>query len=174
MKNLILTIAMNTAITIPLLAQQTSNWMGATKQTLGPQASASWMFDLETDGLEVHVSPEKALVLVDHSPIITTATGEAYFKAGILGLAGTRLTIQGEVESIDDSFLHGRYAGTLDGQPVVMDQYMLMRNGAPTRLVRVIRSVQGSAHVPNYGNVAYVRSLLSEELTANGPVLVKD
>lgn len=174
MRNLILTLAMNTAITLPLFAQHTTNWMGAARQTLGPQASASWMLDMETDGMEIHVSPEKALVLVDHEPIITTGNGEAFLKAGIFGLAGTRLTIQDEVEFMDDSLLHGRYAGTLNGQPVVMDQYLRLRNDVPIALVRVIRSVQGSAPVSAYGNVAYVRSLLNEVSQASGPALAKD
>jgi len=174
MKHIIITFAMNAAITLPLLAQQTSNWMGAAKQTLGPQVSSSWMLDLATEGVEIHVSPEKALVLVDREPIITTANGEAFLKAGILGLAGTRLTMRGEVEFIDDSLLHGSYAGTLDGQPVVMDQFLRMRNGLPTQLVRVVRGVQGSAPVPAYENIAYVLYLLEDAAVASAPALAKD
>ncbi|MBK8498357.1 MAG: hypothetical protein IPL52_05955 [Flavobacteriales bacterium] len=155
------------------MAQPTNNWMGATKQTLGPQASASWMLDMETDGVQIHVSPEKALVLVDREPIITTKDGEAFLKAGILGLAGTWLTLQGEVDAIDDTLLHGRYTGTLDGQPVVMDQYLRMRNSMPTRLVRVIRSAQGSAVVPAYDNIAYLRSLIEDPFVDGSPALTK-
>lgn len=174
MKHIILTLAMNTAITLPLLAQQTSNWMGAAKQTLGPQVSSGWMLDLANEDVEFHVSPEKALVLVDLEPIVTTENGEAFLKAGIFGLSGTRLTIQGDVEFIDDSLLHGCYAGTLDGQPVVMDQYLRIRNGVPTQLVRVVRGVQGSAPVLAYQNLTYVRSLLDGVAATSDPALAMD
>lgn len=174
MKNLILPLAMNTAFTLSLMAQPTTNWMGATKQTLGPQASASWILDMETDGMEVHVSPEKALVLVDRSPIITTADGQAFLRAGIFGLAGTRLTLQSEVEVIDDTLLHGRYTGTLDGQPVVMEQYLKVRNDMPIGLVRVVRSVLGSAPEAPYANVAYVRDLLQEAYIDAAPAITKN
>ncbi|MBK8340587.1 MAG: hypothetical protein IPK99_11620 [Flavobacteriales bacterium] len=162
MKNLILTLAMNTAITLPMLAQQTTTWMGAAKETLGQQASASWMLDMETDGMEIHVSPERALVLVDREPIINTENGEAFLKAGIFGLAGTRLMLQGDIDFIDDSLLHGRYTGTLDGQPVVMDQFVKVRNDVPIGLVRVVRSMQGSAPIQPYTNLAYVSGLLDD------------
>lgn len=174
MKNLIHLLAMNTAFTLPLMAQPTQNWMAATRQTLGPQASASWMLDLETDGVEIHVSPERALVLVDRRPIITNENGEAFLKAGISGLAGTRLTLQGDVEFIDDSLLHGRYTGTLDGQPVVMDQYLRLRNDVPIGLVRVVRSAQGSSPVFPYANTAYVRGLLEDTYYDPSPALTKN
>ena len=174
MKHLIIPIAMNTLLSLPLLAQPTSNWMAATRQTLGPQASASWMLDMESDGMEIHVSPEKALVLVDREPIITSENGEAFLKAGIFGLAGTRLDLQGDVEIIDDSLLHGRYTGTLDGQPVVMDQYVKVRNDVPIGLVRVVRSVQGTAPVLPYTNLAYVGGLLEEANLDAAPALVKN
>ena len=174
MKHLILPLAMNTLFHLPLLAQPTSNWMAATQQTLGAQASASWMLDMETEGSEIHVSPESALVLVDRQPIITTENGEALLKAGIFGLVGTRLTLQGAIEFMDDSLLHGRYTGTLDGQPVVMDQYVQVRNGVPIGLVRVVRSVQGSAPVLPYTNLAYVSGLLEEPFIDGAPALTKN
>ncbi|MBK9416853.1 MAG: hypothetical protein IPN62_06035 [Flavobacteriales bacterium] len=174
MKHLILTTAMNTLFSLPLFAQQTSNWMAANQQTLGSQASASWMLDLETDGMEVHVSPERALVLVDRQPIITTENGEAFLKAGIFGLAGTRLTLQGNIEIIDGSLMHGRYTGSLDGQPVVMDQYLEMRNDVLTGLVRVVTAVQGSAPVPIHTNIDYVQGLLDDVAMTTDPTLAKD
>ncbi len=174
MKHLILPIAMNTLFSLPLLAQPTQNRMAATQQTLGARASASWMLDLETDGMEIHVSPEKALVLVDRQPIVNTENGEALLKAGIFGLAGTRLTLQGDITFIDDSLLHGRYTGTLDGQPVVMDQYVQVRNDAPIGLVRVVRSVLGSAPVLPYTNLAYVTGLLQELFIDDAPALTQN
>ncbi len=174
MKNLILTIAMNTAITLPMLAQQNTNWLGAAKETLGKQTSASWMLDMETDGMEIHVSPEKALVLVDREPIITTENGEAFLKAGIFGLAGSRLTLHGDITFIDDSLLHGRYTGTLDGQPVVMDQYVRVSNDVPIGLVRVVRSVQGSTPVLPYSNLAYVSGLLEGPFIEGAPALTQN
>jgi hypothetical protein len=95
-------------------------------------------------------------------------------KAGIFGLAGTRLTLQGNIEIIDGSLMHGRYTGTLDGEPVVMDQYLEMRNDVLTGLVRVVSAVQGSAPVPAYTNVAYVKALLKEVAMNTGPALAKD
>lgn len=174
MKHLILPLVMNTLLSLPLLAQPTTNWMAATQQTLGARASASWMLDMETDGMEVHVSPEQALVLVDRQPIFTTENGEAFLKAGIFGLAGTRLTLQGEIDLIDDSLLHGRYTGTLDGQPVVMDQYVQVRNSVPIGLVRVVRSVQGSDPVLPYSNLAYVSGLLDEPFIDGAPALTQN
>jgi len=174
MKHLILPLAMNTAFTLSLMAQPTQNWMAATQQTLGARASASWMLDLETDGMEIHVSPERALVLVDREPIRTTENGEAFLKAGIFGLADTRLTLQGDIAFIDASLLHGHYTGTLDGQPVVMDQYLRMRSDVLIGLVRVVRAVQGSTPILPYSNLAYVGGLLEEPYTDGFPAITKN
>lgn len=78
------------------------------------------------------------------------------------------------MEFIDDSLLHGSYVGTLDGQPVVMDQFLRIRNGVPKQLVRVVRSVQGSAPVPAYESIAYVLYLLEDAAVVSAPALAKD
>ena len=100
--------------------------------------------------------------------------GEAFLKAGIFGLAGTRLTLQGNIEIIDGSLMHGRYTGSLDGQPVVMDQYLEMRNDVLTGLVRVVTAVQGSAPVPIHTNIDYVQGLLDDVAMTTDPTLAKD
>ncbi len=55
-----------------------------------------------------------------------------------------------------------------------MDQFLRIRNGVPTQLVRVVRSVQGSAPVPAYENIAYLLYLLEDAAVASAPALAKD
>lgn len=55
-----------------------------------------------------------------------------------------------------------------------MDQFLRIRNGVPKQLVRVVRSVQGSAPVPAYESIAYVLYLLEDAAVVSAPALAKD
>jgi len=103
------------------------------------------LLDLDTTEMEVHVTPDHVVILVDRSPIIADDDGNAFLRSGVMGLAGSHLTLVGEVENLDDSTLHGVYSGLLGGSAVIMDQYIRLRNGVPVALARVIARVNGSS-----------------------------
>lgn len=179
MKNLILPIAMNTILATTLNAQgllpmtATSNWLAASHVTLGANAPAGWLLDLDTEDLEFYVTPEHALVLVDRSPIII-GDGTAYLRAGLHGLGGTRLSLVDEVDHMNDSVLHGVYSGLLGGTAVMMDQYVQLHNGMPVAIVRVINRVNGSIPAPIFDQEELVTTLLSKPVDATEPVLTKN
>ena len=149
MKNLIATLAMNMILATLLNAQgptpmtMTTNWLAAHQQALGPDAAANWLLDLDADELEVFVTLDHALVLVDRSPMISE-NGVAYLRKGVNGLGGTRLSLVGEIEVMSDNVMHGTYSGLLGGTAVLMDQYIQLNNDTPVALVRVITRVNGS------------------------------
>jgi len=178
MKTLIL-LAMNTLLATALNAQgplpmtTPSNWLAAHYETLGASTPANWLMDLDADGLEIHVTPEHALVLVDRAPIMTDADGNAFMRKGVHGLGGTKLNLVGEVESINGSVLRGVYSGLLGGTAVLMDQYVQLHNGVPMAIVRMITRVNGSAPVMNADQQAFVMALLEEPAEPSEPALTK-
>lgn len=179
MKHLILPIAMNTILATTLNAQgplpmtATSNWLAASHETLGSSASAGWLMDLDTEDMEIYVTPAHALVLVDRSPMFTQ-DGSAYLRKGLHGLGGTHLTLVSEVEHLDDSVLHGVYSGLLGGTAVMMDQYVQMRNDLPLAIVRVITRVNGSTPSIAFDQEKFVATLLREPVDPSEPALTKN
>lgn len=105
---------------------------------------AELLLDLDTSELEVHVTPDQVVILVDRSPIIADDDGNAFLRSGVMGLAGSHLTLVGDVVNLDDSTLHGVYSGLLGGSAVIMDQYIRLRNDIPVAIARVIARVNGS------------------------------
>ena len=69
MKHLILSAAMNTLLASALSAQTnapmipTENWLATNRETMGPNASANWMMDLDIDATELYVTKDHALML---------------------------------------------------------------------------------------------------------------
>ncbi len=121
------------------------NWLAAYKECLGDQASPGWMMDMEADGMEVYTTDDKALVLVDRSPIRMSGNKGAYLRDCIRSTGGTELRLMGEVDHVNDSVLHGIYDGTLNGTAVRMDEFVSMRDGVLLARVMVIRRIVGSA-----------------------------
>ncbi|MBK8228029.1 MAG: hypothetical protein IPK70_12765 [Flavobacteriales bacterium] len=148
MKNLILLTAMNTMLATALNAQTpmipTNNWLAANRAVLGTNTPANWLLDLDADDMEVYVTANHALVLVDRMPIMNT-DGAAFLRKSVTGLGGSHLSLVGEVESVNDSVMRGTYSGLLGGTAVLMDQYVQLRNGVPVTIIRVINRVNGSA-----------------------------
>lgn len=195
MKNLILPIAMNMILATTLNAQgllptpapgfgaqrmttttklplQKAGWLSACHETLGANAPAGWLMDLEAEDLEIYVTPAHALVLVDRSPMVNE-DGTAYLRKGLHGLGGTHLSLIGEVDVMNDSVLHGVYSGLVGGTAVLMDQYVQLRNGMPLTVVRVIGRVNGSTPVIAPDQMELVVSLMSVEHEVNEPALTK-
>ncbi len=180
MKNLITITAMNTLLATALSAQTavpmtpTNNWLAAHREALGPNAPANWIMDQDADASELYMTRDHALVIVDRAPIFEQ-DGAAYLRKGVSGLGGTHLTLVGEVESINDSVMHGMYSGLLGGTAVLMDQYIQLRNGVPVTIVRVIARVNGSAPSTNDGLEAQVLQLMPEPAYApSEPVLTRN
>ncbi len=176
MKNLIL-LTMHTAFTSPILAQApmtaTNNWLAAHQQTIGANTPANWLQDLDTDDLEVYVTAERTLVLVDRAPIIAE-DGAAYLRKGVHGLGGTHLSLVGEVESINEHVLHGVYSGLIGGTAVLMDQYVHLRNGVPTTIVRMLSRVNGSALADTSGQQDLALELIGTPAEGSEPALTKN
>lgn len=179
MKNLILPIAMNAILATTLNAQgplhmtPTSNWLAASHATLGTSAPAGWLMDLDAEEHEIYVTPGNALILVDRAPIIND-DGTAYLRAGLNGLGGTRLSLVGEVESMNESVVHGVYSGLLGGTAVMMDQYVQLNNGVPVAIVRVITRVNGSVPAVALDQEEFVTALLSRPSDPAEPALTKN
>lgn len=180
MKHLILPMAMNALITPALSAQTnvtmsiTENWLAANREALGRNTPANWMLDLDADATELYVTPDHALVIVDRTPIVEQ-DGAAYLRRGVFGLGGTRLTLVGEVESINDTVLRGTYSGLLGGTAVLMDQYIQLRNGVPVTIVRVVARVNGSTPATNAALEAQVLQLMPQYAQApNEPALTRN
>jgi len=150
MKNVILFTSLHTILTGMLSAQdptpmtRTSNWLWAGRELLGSTTAASWLMDLAADEMELYLTPEHSLVIVDRTPI-TARDGTAYLRKGVQGLGGTRLSLVGEVQRINDSVMHGTYSGLLAGTAVLMDQFVELRNGVPVTMVWVVARVNGPA-----------------------------
>ena len=176
MRNLILPVAMNTILATTMHAQSpltmTTNWLAAHHQTLGPTAPAGWLMDLDADELEIYVTAEQALVLVDREPIITKE-GAAFLRTGLHGLAGTHLSLMGEIKSMNDAVLRGRYSGMLGGTAVLMDQYVRIQHGVPSAIVRVISRVNGTAPAIQFDTDAMAMSLFSRSCVTNEPALTR-
>lgn len=117
--------------------------LAAIHTTLGHNTPAGWLNELDTEGLEVYMTPERALVLVDRTPM-RSCNGCDHFRSPLNGLGGTQLNLVAELEELDGSVMHGVYGGMLGGAAVVVDQYMHLRNGVPTAIVRVITRVNGT------------------------------
>lgn len=126
---------------------------------MGPQVPATWSLDLNTDGMEVYLGPDDALVLVDRDPVGATGRAARYYTPLNMP-GGTPLNLVGEVEELDNTWLHGEYSGLLGGTAVIMDQYVDMYNCVPRTIVRVIRRVNGSAPSTALDHTAFVRELL--------------
>ena len=176
MRTPILTIAMNTILATAMPAQgpltMTTNWLAAHHQTLGPTAPAGWLMALDADELEIYVTAEHALVLVDREPILTL-DGAAYLRKGLQDLGGTHMDLIGEVQNVNDSVLRGAYRGTLGGTAVLMDQYVQIQHGVPSAIVRVISRVNGTAPAIQLDADAIALSLLDSSGVTNEPALTR-
>jgi hypothetical protein len=127
----------------------TSNWLAAHKATLGSGTSPNWLIDLDVDELEVYITGDRSLVLVDRDPDIREGEGQAFLTRSMRGLGGTNMHLLGTLESRGDTILHGVYSGRLGGTTVLMHQYVVQRNEQPEALVRVISRSNGS--IPEFG-----------------------
>jgi hypothetical protein len=124
--------------------------------------------------MELYVTKDEALVLVDRRPIITE-DGAAYLRKGVLGLGGAHLSLIGEVDAINDSVMHGTYSGLLGGTAVLMDQYVQVHAGVPVTIVRVLHRVNGSAPVANGSNEALVMEFFTAPSDGGSdPVLTRN
>ncbi|MEO8588411.1 MAG: hypothetical protein ABI432_03505 [Flavobacteriales bacterium] len=123
----------------------TTNWLGAHQQCFGPNACASWLLDQMNDSVELYVTTDHSLVLVDRALFNSTDNATAYLHKGLLGLAGTHLVLIGDVVYVNDSLMRGDYEGLVGGMPVSMTQFVQERNGVPLAVVQVITRKQGSA-----------------------------
>ncbi len=176
MRNLILPLAMNTILATAIHAQDplkmTANWLAAHHQTLGPTAPPGWLMDLAADDLEIYVTAEQALVLVDRQPIFIV-DGAAYLRKGLQGLGGTHMILIGEVLSVNDSVLRGTYCGKLSGTDVRIQQYVQVQHGVPSAIVRVISRVNGSAPAIQFDANAIAMSLLTKPCVTSEPALTR-
>jgi hypothetical protein len=109
----------------------------ADSQDPGSGVLMQWLSCLDTGDLEIHITEENALVLVDRSPLIRE-DGAAFLRKAISGPGSIELSRVGELNSVSDDVLHGVYSGLIDGTAVMLDQYVKLRNGVPVTLVRVI------------------------------------
>ncbi len=177
MKDLVLPSPMSTflATTVGAQAQltMTTNWLAAHHQTLGANAPAGWLMDLDADEMEIYVTAEKALVLLDRRPIFT-ADGTACLRKGLQGLGGIQLRLLGEIRSVNDSVLHGSYAGTLAGTPVLMEQYVRIGSGVPSVIVRIISRVGASVPDTRIDADAIAVELLGRSTVIDRPALTRN
>lgn len=150
----------------------TPNWLAAHHQTLGPTAPAGWLMDLDADELEIYVTADHALVLVDRAPIITM-DGAAYLRKGVQDLGGTHMKLISEVQNVNDTVLRGTYSGTLGGTAVQMDQYVQILHGVPSAIIRVISRVNGTAPAIQLDADTITLSLLNTSGVINEPVLTR-
>jgi|GEM_PF-1316584 len=143
----IILITMNAAIAFQLSAQprvtSQPNWLAAIHHCLGPQADIDWFLDLDGEDLELHVTSDRALVILDREPM-PTRLGSAELRPCILSTSGTRLERITEPAAVNDSVLVGTYLGVLGGQRALVEQYVRMRNGVLLAKVMVVRKREGS------------------------------
>ncbi len=116
-----------------------------------------------SDGMEVCVSPDGALVMVDRQPSSAPSTGASVMGPSYFDMSGTRLTLQTPIEVLDDSVEHGFYTGTLHGTEVAVDQYVQMSEGSPVTVTRIIRRRSGSRPISPYSDTRFVLALMDED-----------
>lgn len=121
----------------------------------GPALPSTWPLDLDAGDLEVYTTTDRALVLVDRTPI-SNADGTAHVRRGIHGLGPAELSLVGEVRSVTDAVVHGVYSGLLGGVAILMDQYVRMLNGAVTTVIYVIAHASGPAHADRTGDATII------------------
>lgn len=136
-----------------------SDQLAAIYSTLGAQTEPDWFMDIDTCGLEVYVTPEKALVILDRSPLAQRGCA-AWFRKPKEEWGGTKLDLVGELEMLEGLVWHGVYSGLLGGTAVMMDQYVRLHNGVPLAMVRVITRVNGSPSAPPVEHERYVELLM--------------
>lgn len=165
MWNMHSTFVMNAILVTALTAQaQPSlrperNWLTAHRKCLGMQADPGWIMDLGTEDMELSITPDDALVILDRAPI-QDGDGTAYLRKGIQATGGTRLTLIRDVQHVDGSTLYGAYRGELSGTPVSVEQYMRERNGVVLALVIVITRIRGSEPIVYRKHAGSALSLL--------------
>lgn len=131
----------------------------AFRTAIGAQVAAAWPMELDGEGLEVYVTPEQALVLVDRSPLAQEGRA-AWFRRPMAEWGGTQLGLVGEVEQLEGQVWHGVYSGLLGGAAVVVDQYVRMRNCMPLAIVRVISRVNATTWAAPMDHARYVELVL--------------
>jgi len=111
---------------------------------LGPQTDRGWMYDLDLEDLELTVTADHAMVLVDRAPMRVAANGATSLRQVIRAIGGMGLELVGEVRHLNDSILCGTYLGEYCGTPVKMEQYVRDRNGVVQMVVLVVERRNGA------------------------------
>lgn len=114
-----------------------------------PPIARWWCQGLSQEGLEARFISGHGLVLIDHRPCIEGEAGE-WLKQPIKGPGGAHTTsvepprfhhLEGLRQQ--ETLLHAVHGGLVGSTAVVVDQYLLLRDGEPTLLVRLVTPVNG-------------------------------
>lgn len=138
-----------------------TNWAEAFRHCLGPMSGPDLFQELDFRSMAVYMTEDRALILVDHQPMID-ANGRAHYKPCLLAAIGDRLVRVGSIAVFSGPVLRGRYAGLLGGQQVVVDQYMHMPNTALRAKVQVVRKATGPAKQEPFAHMTLACLLLQE------------
>lgn len=166
MWNMHSTLVMNVILATALSAQaQTAlrperNWFAAHRKCLGMQADPGWIMDLEAEDMEVFLTPDDALVILDPAPIRYAGNATACLRKSIQSTGGTRLALVCDVRHVDDSTLYGAYQGELSGTAVSVEQYLRERNGVALALVIVVTRIHGSEPIVRHKHAGSALALL--------------
>jgi hypothetical protein len=114
-----------------------------------PSTARWWCQGLSQEGLDACFISGHGLVLIDHRPSIEGEAG-AWLRQRIKGPGGVHATPVDEprhhaMEGLrpNETLLHAVHGGLDGGAAVVVDQYLLLQDGEPTLLVRLITPVNG-------------------------------
>lgn len=153
----------------PTLPLQQPDWRSAIRQCLGHEAGTDWFMEMDGEALEVYLTEDKALVVLDRQPM-HHRHGEYRLRPCILGTSGTKMKRTAGPMALHRGGRHGHpkvlvgsYHGQLGGLNVLLEQYQRLFNGVLLAKVLVVRHIN-----PHAAPVPRLHDAIANQLLAIG------
>ena len=109
----------------------------AHEECFGTQTPPTWLQGLDIGRLEFYKNGNKAILIVDRSPI-PRSSDDASDGPAVQFLGNACFERVGDPEWIDSSLLHCVYCALVGGTSVLMDHYVEVYEAVPLTVIRVI------------------------------------
>lgn len=148
-------------------ATPASHWRVMHEQCLGRRADPRWLIGLGVEELEVSMTADRILVVMDRAPMGGPNGGNTAGWRAIHATPGTRLVRVGEVQQLSDTILYGAYRGELGGAHVFVERYVKERNGVLLALVLVVTRMRPAGSLVDHVHREKAMALLKDVGGAN-------
>ncbi len=107
----------------------------AHEECFGTQTPPTWLHGLDIESLEIYLTGNKAILIVDRSPAFA---GPPWDGSLVQFLGDACFERVGDPEHLSTSVVHRVYCALIGGTSLLMDHYVELDQARPLTVVRVI------------------------------------